>query len=57
MPAILREEDHEAWLTGTADEARNVLVQYPADLMVAYAVSPRVNKPENDDPALIDPVA
>jgi putative SOS response-associated peptidase YedK len=57
MPAILREEDHEAWLSGTADEAREVLVQYPADLMVAYAVSPRVNKPENDDPALIDPVA
>jgi putative SOS response-associated peptidase YedK len=55
MPAILRQEDHEAWLSGTTDEARKVLVQYPADLMVAYAVSPRVNKPENDDPALIEP--
>jgi putative SOS response-associated peptidase YedK len=57
MPAILRAEDHEAWLSGSSNEARNVLVQYPADLMVAYAVSPRVNKPANDDPSLIEPTA
>jgi putative SOS response-associated peptidase YedK len=56
MPAILRHEDHEAWLRGTTDEARAALVQYPADLMVAYAVSNRVNAPKNNDPSLIEPV-
>jgi len=56
MPTILRLEDHDAWLQGSADEARTVLRPYPADLMVAYRVSPRVNTPKNDDPQLIEPV-
>ena len=56
MPAILRNEDHDAWLSGTLDEARKALAPYPSDLMVAYAVSARVNTPKNDDPSLIDPV-
>jgi putative SOS response-associated peptidase YedK len=57
MPAILRKEDREAWLTGSADEARAVLQQYPADMMVAWEVGPRVNKPANDDESLLAPVA
>jgi putative SOS response-associated peptidase YedK len=56
MPAILRQEEHEAWLSGNADEARAALVEYPADLMVAYAVSMRVNSPKNDDASLVIPV-
>jgi putative SOS response-associated peptidase YedK len=56
MPAILREEDHEAWLSGTLDEARATLRQYPDDLMVAWPVSPRVNSPRNDDEALTLPL-
>lgn len=56
MPAILRAEDHRAWLEGTIDEARGTLVPYPADLMVAYAVSTRVNSPKNNDATLITPV-
>jgi putative SOS response-associated peptidase YedK len=55
MPAILRKEDWEAWLAGTQDEARATLSQYPAEHMSAYPVSPRVNKPENDDDRLIEP--
>jgi putative SOS response-associated peptidase YedK len=55
MPAILREQDHEAWLHGTRDEARSVLQPYPADLTVAYEVGPRVNSPDNNDPQLIEP--
>jgi putative SOS response-associated peptidase YedK len=57
MPAILRKEDHEAWLTGSVDEARSVLRQYSSGSMVAYEVSPRVNTPKNDDAELIEPVA
>jgi putative SOS response-associated peptidase YedK len=55
MPAILRREDHEAWLHGSQHEARAVLGQYPAGLMVAYPVGPRVNSPKNNDEQLIDP--
>jgi putative SOS response-associated peptidase YedK len=56
MPAILREQDHEAWLHGTRDQARSVLQPYAADLTVAYEVSPRVNSPDNNDAQLIEPV-
>ena len=56
MPAILRREDQEAWLAGSVDDARSVLKQYEAELMVAYEVSTRVNSPKNNDPTLIDPV-
>jgi putative SOS response-associated peptidase YedK len=55
MPAILRKEDREAWLTGTIDEARSVLKPYPSELMVAYQVSPRVNSPRNNDERLLEP--
>ena len=56
MPAILRAEDREAWLSGTAEEARAVLTQYPADLMDAYEVSTRVNSVKNNSPDLIEPI-
>jgi putative SOS response-associated peptidase YedK len=50
MPAVLREEDHEAWLRGSPADAQAVLVPYPADLMVAWQVSRRLyaNKSPND---------
>jgi putative SOS response-associated peptidase YedK len=56
MPAILRKEDHEAWLAGTLEDARGVLQQYPADLMYAYAIGTRVNSPKNNAPELLEPV-
>jgi putative SOS response-associated peptidase YedK len=56
MPAILQKEYHEAWLGGTADEARAALQQYRADLMYAYAVSSKVNSPKNNSPDLLEPV-
>jgi putative SOS response-associated peptidase YedK len=57
MPAVLREEDHEAWLHGSPGEAKAVLVPYPSDLMVSWQVSRRLyaNKSPND-PSLIEPV-
>lgn len=56
MPAILRLEDRAAWLEGSLEEARAALVPYPADLMVAYEVSLRVNSVKNNSPELIEPV-
>jgi putative SOS response-associated peptidase YedK len=56
MPAILRREDHEAWLHGTVEEAQAVLQPYPPDHMFAYKVSTHVNSPKNNSPDLIEPV-
>ena len=55
MPAILRKEDRDAWLEGTAEEAWAALKPYPDEHMVAWPVSTRVNKPANDDAELITP--
>lgn len=56
MPAILLPADRHAWLIGTIDEARAVLKAYPADLMVAWPVSTRVNAPRNNDAGLIEAI-
>jgi len=55
MPAILAQEDHETWLTGSPDEAFSVLKQFPSGLMFAYPVSNLVNSNRNDSPELIKP--
>jgi putative SOS response-associated peptidase YedK len=54
MPAILQSADIASWLTGSADEARVVLKPYPADSMVAWPVSRRVNTPRNNHESLIE---
>jgi putative SOS response-associated peptidase YedK len=56
MPAILRRDDHEAWLNGTAEQARETLRQYDAGLMVAYEVTGKVNSPRNNLPSNIEPL-
>lgn len=56
MPAILTREAREVWLRGPADEAREVLQPYPADVMVAYEVSARVNSPKNNSATNIEQV-
>ena len=56
MPAILRREDYPLWLNGSVEEARGVLKQYDAGLMVAYQVGAMVNTPKNDSGALLEPV-
>jgi putative SOS response-associated peptidase YedK len=57
MPAILRAEDHEAWLYGSREEALALLQPYPCDLMLAHPVSTRVNSVRNNSPELIEPIA
>ncbi len=56
MPVILQPQDETDWLTTPPEEAANLLQSYPANLMRAYAVSPRVNSTANDDPELIKPI-
>ena len=54
MPAILAADQINAWLSGSAQEAKAALIQYPADAMVAHAVSTRVNTPKNNDAKLME---
>jgi putative SOS response-associated peptidase YedK len=54
MPAILAREDHEAWLSGSPDEAWAALKPYPDEHMVAWPVSKNVNSPRNNNAALIE---
>lgn len=42
MFAVLREEDHEAWLTGSAGEALQALRPYQSEGMEAWQVSRRI---------------
>jgi putative SOS response-associated peptidase YedK len=56
MPAILRRQDYDTWLRGTPVQAKAALQSYNPAWMQAYAVSPRINSTEPDDPGLIRPV-
>jgi putative SOS response-associated peptidase YedK len=59
MPVIVPPERYAEWLDRDQQDAAALMQfvkPYPAQRMAAHAVSPRVNKPEHDDPALIDPI-
>jgi putative SOS response-associated peptidase YedK len=52
MPAILDPEEYERWLDPgitNSEIALDCLKPFDASLMRKYLVSPRVNRPENDD--------
>ncbi|MDD9990852.1 MAG: SOS response-associated peptidase [Rhodospirillales bacterium] len=53
MPVILPPDAYGPWLAG--DDVP--LVPYPADAMTAHPVSTLVNRPANDDPRCVEPVA
>ncbi len=59
MPVILRPADYDLWLNPGVEEVevlQGILGAYPAGEMEAYAISRRVNSPDNDDPRLIEPL-
>lgn len=53
MPAILVSESYDRWL-GPEPDPYDLLITYPSEPMTMWPISPRVNKPENDDPSLLD---
>jgi putative SOS response-associated peptidase YedK len=59
MPVILREQDEADWLNPhlSLDEAQALLVPLPAELLIAYEVSPKVNSPTYNTPDVLQPVA
>jgi putative SOS response-associated peptidase YedK len=56
MPAILRMEDVDTWLSGTPEHAKAALIQFPAEQLRAHKVSTRVNSPKVDDEKLPEAV-
>jgi putative SOS response-associated peptidase YedK len=57
MPAILRVEHYQEWLSGNVPAAMQLLQVYPQSGMLCYPVSPRVNHLRYDEPGLIRRVA
>jgi putative SOS response-associated peptidase YedK len=56
---ILREQDEAPWLNSSLalDEVQALLVPLPADRLMAYEVSPKVNSPAYNTPDVLQPVA
>jgi putative SOS response-associated peptidase YedK len=54
MPAILRPESYDRWLSLESDP-HDLLITYPSEPMTMWPISTRVNKPENDDATLLEP--
>jgi putative SOS response-associated peptidase YedK len=55
MPAILAPSDYACWLSDEPDP-RDLMRPFAADLMRMWPISTRVNKPENDDRSLVEPI-
>ena len=55
MPAILTPDSYDRWL-GTEPDPKELMISFPAEPMRMWPISRRVNKPENDDAALLEPV-
>jgi putative SOS response-associated peptidase YedK len=55
MPVILGAGDYARWL-GEEPDPVDLIRPYPADDMTAWPVSTRVNKADNDDAAILEPV-
>ena len=55
MPVIIDTGDAERWLDRKVSDVGDLLQPYPADEMLAYAVSTRVNSSRNEGPELISP--
>jgi putative SOS response-associated peptidase YedK len=56
MPVILKPEYHEKWLDPNSDDALSILQEGMVREFKYHPVSKRVNKAENNDKSLIDPI-
>ena len=55
MPVILQPNDYDRWLGDEPDPA-DLIHPYPADDLVTWPVSTRVNTPKSSDSSLLDRV-
>ena len=55
MPLILASGDYARWLDEGPDP-RDLMRPLPGELMRMWPISTMVNKPENDDPSIVEPI-
>ena len=55
MPLILAPTDYARWLSEEPDPG-DLMRPFPAEPMRMWPISTRVNKPENDDPSIVEPI-
>ena len=55
MPLILAPGDYVHWLSNEPVPG-DLLRPFPAEPMRMWPISTRVNKPENDDPSIVEPI-
>jgi putative SOS response-associated peptidase YedK len=55
MPVILPPQSYDRWLSPDDPDPRDLLVPHPSDVMTMWPISPKVNKPDHDDPSILEP--
>jgi putative SOS response-associated peptidase YedK len=55
LPLILAPGEYARWLSDEPDP-RDLLRPFPAEPLRIWPISTRVNKPENDDPSILEPI-
>jgi putative SOS response-associated peptidase YedK len=55
MPLIPAPSDYDRWLSDEPDP-RDLMRPFTAEPMRLWPISTQVNKPENDDPSIIEPI-
>jgi putative SOS response-associated peptidase YedK len=55
IPVILAPADYDHWL-GEEPDPRDLMKPYSAEPMRMWPISTRVNKPENNDPSIVEPI-
>ena len=55
MPVILAPGDYARWVSDEPDPC-DLMRPFAADLMRMWPISTRVNKPENDDRSIVEPI-
>ena len=56
MPVIVAPIHYDRWLSSLDPDRRDLLVPFPSEPMTMWPLSTKVNKPENDDPSILEPV-
>lgn len=56
MPVILPPDAYDRWLVNIEPDPRDLLAPFASELMKMWPISTRVNKPENDDSSILEPV-
>jgi len=56
MPVMLPPAAYDRWLANIEPDPRDLLVSFPSELIKIWSIGTRVNKPENDDASVLEPV-